>query len=61
MINSQFDELHKLADCQNESHYLRRSPREAQNNKENSIFSAALDFARATEENVLTTEKDLEK
>jgi predicted GIY-YIG superfamily endonuclease len=36
LINSQFDELHKLAECQNDSHYLLRS--------------AALGFARATVE-----------
>jgi putative endonuclease len=43
LINGQFDELHKLAECQNESHYLLRFD-------ENGTSIAALGFARATVE-----------
>ena len=63
LINGDLEKLHTLAKCQNESHYLLRS-----NIKENGTSSIALGFARATEENVgatkenvISTEKELEK
>ncbi len=55
LINSQFDELHKLAKCKNDSHYLLRSARLRSASEENDTSSAALCFARATDENIRAT------